>query len=137
MTHAADKIKLDVEVHLASLLRLECDLQETFERMKNELESLAGFSVKKAFKLLDKKGRGFLDVNSIRDFIVKHYSLDEITRAQKKKMTFKRQILGLMRRLLTSTDGKVVYTEFAKLIKPVDLRPYLRRIRKYTKEEKK
>lgn len=122
---------------MSSLLRLECDKQETFERMKNELESLAGFSVKKAFKLLDAKGRGFLDVNSIRDFITKHFSMDEITRTQKKKLTFKKQIMGLMRRLLTSTDGKLVFNEFARVIKPVDLRPYLRRIRKYTKEEKK
>ena len=45
--------------------------------------------------------------------------------------------MGLMRRLLTAEDGKILLTEFAKLIKPTDLRPYLRRIRKYTKEEKK
>ena len=44
---------------------------------------------------------------------------------------------GLMRRLVTSTDGKITFTEFAKLLKPVDLRPYLKRIRKFTKEEKK
>ena len=44
---------------------------------------------------------------------------------------------GLMRRISASTDGKITFPEFAKLIKPVDLRPYLKRIRKYTKEEKK
>lgn len=38
-------------------------MQETFERMKNELENLTGFSTKKAFKILDVKRRGFLDVN--------------------------------------------------------------------------
>ena len=45
--------------------------------------------------------------------------------------------MGLMRRMLTSTDGKLTYSEFAKIVKPSDLKPYLRRIRKYTKEEKK
>ena len=45
--------------------------------------------------------------------------------------------MGLMRRLVTSSDGKITFPEFAKLIRPIDLRPYLRRIRKYTKEEKK
>lgn len=45
--------------------------------------------------------------------------------------------MGLVRRLMTSTDGRLTYSEFAKAIKPVDLKPYLRRIRKYTKEEKK
>jgi len=57
--------------------------------------------------------------------------------AIKKPQTFKNLLMGLLRRLVTSTDGKITYGEFAKLIKPVDLRPYLRRIRKYTKEEKK
>ena len=42
-----------------------------------------------------------------------------------------------MRRIVTSTDGRIIYTEFANLMKPVDLRPYLKRIRKYTKEENK
>lgn len=45
--------------------------------------------------------------------------------------------MGLVRRIMTSTDGKLTYSEFAKAIKPIDLKPYLRRIRKYTKEEKK
>ena len=44
---------------------------------------------------------------------------------------------GLMRRIVTNTDGKITFTEFAKLMKPVDLRPYLKRIRKFTKQEKK
>lgn len=83
VTRPADAMHLDVEVHLASLLRFESDMQETFERMKTELESLAGFSTKKAYKLLDVKGRGYLDVNSIRDFIVKHFNMDESSRAQK------------------------------------------------------
>jgi Ca2+-binding EF-hand superfamily protein len=38
--------------------------------MKSELESIPGFSTKKAFKKLDKEGRGFLDVNSFSDFIL-------------------------------------------------------------------
>ena len=42
-----------------------------------------------------------------------------------------------MRRIVTNTDGKISFNEFAKLMKPSDLRPYLRRIRKFTKEEKK
>lgn len=43
----------------------------------------------------------------------------------------------MMRRLATNTDGKITFSEFASLLKPVDLGPYLKRIRKYTKEEKK
>jgi len=54
---------------LSNLLKQECDLHETFERMKMELESLQGFSTKRAFKKIDKEGKGFLDVNAIRDFI--------------------------------------------------------------------
>ena len=42
-----------------------------------------------------------------------------------------------MRRLVNNLDGKITFTEFAKIMKPSDLRPYLKRIRKYTKEEKK
>ena len=42
-----------------------------------------------------------------------------------------------MRRIVTNSDGKITFNEFAKLMKPSDLRPYLRRINKFTKEEKK
>lgn len=48
-----------------------------------------------------------------------------------------KRLTGLMRRIVTNSDGKITFNEFAKLMKPVDLRPYLRRIHKFTKEEKK
>jgi len=57
------------------------------------------------------------------------------TTTRKKKP--QQRLTGLMRRIVTNTDGKITFTEFAKLMKPVDLRPYLRRINKFTKEEKK
>ena len=79
VTHPADMIHLNVESLLSKLLQLECDFQETVERLKLELESIKGFSTKKAFKLIDRQGRGFLDVNNIREFIVKRFSLEEIT----------------------------------------------------------
>ena len=44
---------------------------------------------------------------------------------------------ALMRRILTNGDGKINYSEFAKLIGPTDLGPYLKRIRKRTKKEDK
>ena len=40
MTKEAESIAIHVERQLAVVLALECDLLETFERMKNELESL-------------------------------------------------------------------------------------------------
>ena len=46
-------------------------------------------------------------------------------------------MLALMRRISENGDGKITYIEFAKLIKPVDLAPYLKRIRKRTKQEDK
>ena len=107
------------------------------ERMKAELEGLKGYSIKKLFGKLDKQGRGFIDVNSIRDFMQQH-SLEDNGNLTKKKLAQQtRRLTGLMRRIVTSTDGRITFTEFAKVLKPVDLRPYLKRIRKFTKEEKK
>ena len=42
-----------------------------------------------------------------------------------------------MRRIVNSDDNKITYIEFAKLIRPVDLGLYLKRIRKRTKQEDK
>ena len=44
---------------------------------------------------------------------------------------------GLMRRVLVNGDGKMTFNEFARIIKPVDLGPYLKRIMKRTKAEDK
>ena len=54
------------------MLGLECDLQETFERMKNEMEALKGFSTAQLFKAIDKQGKGFIDIESVTLFV---YSL--------------------------------------------------------------
>jgi len=106
--------------------------------MKTELESLKGYSIKKLFKKLDRQGRGFIDVTSVREFITKNDpNFDESQSSKKKTISVKKALAGLMRRVLTSSDGRIVFTEFAHLMKPVDLRPYLKRIRKYTKEEKR
>ena len=69
VTHPAREIELSVEAQLSIVLKFECDFHEVFERMKNELESLKGYSTKRLFKMLDRKNRGFIDVNSLRDFI--------------------------------------------------------------------
>lgn len=37
--------------------------------MKQELEALKGYSIKKLFNKLDRLKRGFIDVSSIREFI--------------------------------------------------------------------
>ena len=49
----------------------------------------------------------------------------------------RKKMLGLVRRLVSTPDGRLTFSEFAKVLKPTDLRPYLKRIRKYTKEERK
>ena len=69
ITHPADCIHPGVEVELSNLLKLECDFQETVERMKQELEALKGYSIKKLFSKLDRLKRGFIDVSSVREFI--------------------------------------------------------------------
>ena len=37
--------------------------------MKQELEALKGYSIKKLFSKLDRLKRGFIDVSSVREFI--------------------------------------------------------------------
>lgn len=109
--------------------------------MKVELESLKGYSIKKLFSKLDRLKRGFIDVSSIREFIQRASAFANMSgvtnKAQAKKKMKPARYTGLMRRIVTNTDGKITFTEFAKLMRPVDLRPYLRRISKFTKEEKK
>ena len=48
-----------------------------------------------------------------------------------------KRMIALMRRIAISEDGKITYNEFAKIIRPVDLGPYIKRIRKRTKQEDK
>ena len=57
----AEDICFLVEKQLSHVLELECNLQETFERMKQELEAEKGYSTKALFKMLDKSGQGFID----------------------------------------------------------------------------
>lgn len=38
--------------------------------MKIELESLKGYSIKKLFRKIDKMNKGYIDVTSLREFIV-------------------------------------------------------------------
>ena len=51
------------------MLELECNLHETFERMKHDLEEMEGFSTKLLFKILDKNSQGFIDSNSLTVFL--------------------------------------------------------------------
>ena len=113
--------------------------------MKQELEALKGYSIKKLFNKLDRLKRGFIDVSSIREFIDKQgpaWQLHSLQNGKKLKSSVgvkkqQKRLTGLMRRIVTNSDGKITFNEFAKLMKPVDLRPYLRRIHKFSKEEKK
>ena len=129
VTQEAENIAIQVERQLAVVLALECDLLETFERMKNELESLKGFSTAQLFKAIDKQNRGFIDTESLTLFIFVQ------SNSEQKLQPTVRMINGLMRRILSNGDGKITYNEFAKLIKPVNLTPYLQRIMKRTKAE--
>ena len=95
--------------------------------MKIELESVKGFSTQSLFRTLDRQKIGFLDQAAITHFMFMQANMDPKLAPTVKRMT------ALMRRISTSTDGKITYIEFAKLIKPVDLVPYLKRIRKRTK----
>ena len=118
--------------------------------MKVECEALKGYSIKKLFSKLDRLKRGFIDVSSIREFITGQGNCEpqlynqllngvggrKIGSSAQPRRQGKR-LTGLMRRIVSNSDGKITFNEFAKLMKPVDLRPYLRRIRKFTKEEKK
>ena len=137
MTHPANEIELTVEAQLSLVLKFECDFHETLERLKNELESTKGYSTKKLFKMIDKKNRGFIDVSSLREFIYGTETLKSKGKNTKQVSLQHKRLISLLRRLISSTDGKITFTEFANVIKPVDLRPYLKRIRKYTKGEKK
>ena len=44
---------------------------------------------------------------------------------------------ALLRRIAPATDSKLSYQEFARLLQPTDLKPYLQRIKKKTKLERK
>lgn len=69
-------------------------------------------------------------MTSLRDFIKNGIDFQQVwdnqesAKTKKKAISIKR-MTGLMRRISASTDGKITFPEFAKLIKPADLRPYL------------
>ena len=68
-TFASADISYQVERQLAVLLQMECDLQETYERMKSELESVKGFSTAALFKQLDRQKVGFIDKETLAHFM--------------------------------------------------------------------
>ena len=58
--------------------------------MKTELESLKGYSIKKLFKKLDRQGRGFIDVTSVREFITKNDPNFDESQSKKKLFQWKK-----------------------------------------------
>ena len=68
-TYPVENISIMVEKELAVIIQLECDLQETYERMKVELESIKGFSTASLFKSLDRQKIGFLDLETLSHFM--------------------------------------------------------------------
>jgi len=59
------------ERELAILLAQEIDFQLKIEQLKQDLESLSGFQIRKAFKAVDYLNYRFIDEAALRRFLKK------------------------------------------------------------------
>ena len=48
-----------------------------------------------------------------------------------------KRMAALFRRISAKSESKLTYQDFAKFLQPIDLKPYLERIKKKTKLERK
>lgn len=101
------KISLEVEHSLSRVLEQEVKVQKAIERAKRELNLIPGFSVTVCFDLLDKRGKGFIEVRDIYDFIAQNNSMISFTRAER---TLKRLNLG--------SSGRIDPQEFKLALTP-------------------
>lgn len=101
------KVTLEVEHSLSRVLEQEVKVQKAIERAKRELNLVPGFSVTGCFDLLDKKGKGFIEVRDIYDFIAQNNSMISYTRAER---TLKRLNLG--------SSGRISPEEFKIAMTP-------------------
>jgi len=130
----AEEISNKVETSLAKILQLEINFFKTFERMKVELEQMAGFSTQKLFNLLDKKNFKFLDMSQINFF------MEQVAKANPDMRGLDpnpKWMAALFRRISNKVNSKLSYQDFARFLQPTDLKPYLERIKKKTKLERK
>ena len=78
--------------------------------MKRELEQLDNFSTLTAFQIMDVKGFKYLDWESLYLFL-----------KAGGKISQKKHINALFRRLDINADAKLTFGEFAEAIKPIDV----------------
>lgn len=95
---------------------------------------MPGFSTQKLFKLLDKKQYCFLDISQLDFFMEQVASANP---DMKGLNPTPRRMAALFRRISAKADSKLSYQDFAKFLQPTDLKPYLERIKKKTKLERK
>ena len=70
---------------------MECDFQEAVEQIKSELETLKHYSIKKMFNKVDRRGRGYIDVTAMREFLLQGMPEEQVVQlTTTRKKTFKR-----------------------------------------------
>ena len=83
---------------------------------------------------LDKKKYNYLDMDCINSFM---QAVAKANPDMRDLDPTPKRLAALFRRIASSIDARVSYQDFARLIQPTDLKPYLQRIQKKTKLERK
>ena len=93
---------------MAILLAKEIDFELRLEQLKQDLEKLPMFSIRRAFKAIDYENHKILDELSIRRFLkrVGHQPV-------------KQELTAIMRRFDLDGDAKMSFTEFAEALTPI------------------
>ena len=102
-----ERLHFNVEFELSRLLEKEIHFLLKFEEDKRALESCKDFNTVAVWTVLDPKGNGFIDFESIRAFFCKYNT-----------ECMKEDILAVLRRLTVSADTKISFREFALAITP-------------------
>lgn len=89
------------------------------------MEKMPGYSVNALFNMLAEKGTNkFITALSLHAFMLEYCDNSETRLPTVKRMC------GLMRRLKINCDSKMVFPEFAKFIRAVNIHNYIQNIDK-------
>lgn len=101
-----DTLPCDIERALVDIIEHELTLQRNLETLKRDLELRCDYNTHAAFRSVDRCNRGEINNDNLSCFLRSHgvYALEA-------------ELIQIIRRIDTSGDGSLSYSEFADFIK--------------------
>ena len=101
-----DSLPRDIEQAITDVIQREIDLQRRVEILKRDLQYRYDFSNYSAFKSLDPRNDGFIDLFNLQKFFRVHSSFPA-----------DKELLAVIRRIDTDGDAKITYSELSDMLR--------------------